>query len=377
MSMRHYISVAAVAFLTAAAPAAEPLGVGDPAPALRVKEFVKGEPVKALASGTIYVVEFWATWCTACRQSIPHTTSLQKKHPAIVIIGVSVGEDDFGLVRPFVARMGDKMNYRVAIDDVPTGKSADEGAMKTAWLDAADTTGLPTAFIVGKDGRIAWIGDPRDMDAALAGVVAGTWDVGAAAAAYKLDKARDNAVSTALAKVKRATKEDDLKGAITVLDRLVAGDPKTEPLVGRLKFQLLCDTGEPERAATYGRRLVDNVFHDNVRMLDALAWSVVAPEAVKGKKPDEPLVRVAIAAAERAVALTRRADAEYLGTLAQARFVAGDVAPAIELAEQALRLQPDHEELKQLLAAMRKAKERSNNPPNPPAPFPKREGGEN
>ena len=56
------------------------LSVGDPAPKLAVKEFVKGEPLKDLEKGKTYVVEFWATWCGPCRTSIPHLTELQKKH---------------------------------------------------------------------------------------------------------------------------------------------------------------------------------------------------------------------------------------------------------------------------------------------------------
>ena len=64
------------------------LGVGDPAPKLAVKSFVKGEPIKSLEPGKVYVVEFWATWCGPCRVTIPHLTELQKKHVDVVFVGV-------------------------------------------------------------------------------------------------------------------------------------------------------------------------------------------------------------------------------------------------------------------------------------------------
>ena len=85
------------------------LGVGDPAPKLDVKSFVKGEPIKSLEPGKLYVVEFWATWCGPCRVSIPHLTELQKKHVDVVFIGVSIWEHDQNAVKPFVDTMGDRL----------------------------------------------------------------------------------------------------------------------------------------------------------------------------------------------------------------------------------------------------------------------------
>ena len=134
---------------------AQSLRIGDPAPKLDVKEFIKGEPVKAFEPGKNYVVEFWATWCGPCRTSIPHLTELQKKYPDIAFIGVSVFEQDPAGVKPFVEKMGDQMKYRVAIDAVPTGKEAQDGAMATSWMKAAQQDGIPTAFITNKEGKIA------------------------------------------------------------------------------------------------------------------------------------------------------------------------------------------------------------------------------
>src|SRR6266852_6743020 len=113
---------------------ADELSVGDPAPAITVKEFVKGTPVSSLEKGKRYVVEFWATWCGPCRVSIPHLTELQKKHPEFTFIGVSVWEQDQKGVKPFVQQMGDKMDYTVAMDEVPEGANGNEGKMAKAWM---------------------------------------------------------------------------------------------------------------------------------------------------------------------------------------------------------------------------------------------------
>src|SRR5436190_8031123 len=164
MVRRVMTAVTVLALTAAAARAADELNVGDPAPKLQVKEFVKGDPIKKLEKGKVYVVEFWATWCGPCRATIPHLTELQKKHKDVTVIGVSAFEQDFGKVKPFVEEMGAKMDYRVATDAVPEGKQASDGAMAKNWMDAAAQQGIPTAFIVNADGRVAWIGHPTQMD---------------------------------------------------------------------------------------------------------------------------------------------------------------------------------------------------------------------
>ena len=122
---------------------------------------------------TIYVVEFWATWCGPCRTSIPHLTKLQEEYKSrdVKFIGVSVWEESQEGVEPFVEEMGDEMNYRVAMDKIAEGQEADSGAMAQNWMKAAGESGIPTAFVVGKDGKIAWIGHPMSMDEPLAKIV--------------------------------------------------------------------------------------------------------------------------------------------------------------------------------------------------------------
>ncbi|HEY1379617.1 MAG TPA: redoxin family protein [Gemmataceae bacterium] len=356
--MRPTWSFVAILAFAATAPAAEPLAVGDPAPPLRVKEFVQGDPVPALEKGTVYVVEFWATWCAPCRAAAPHLAHLQKQYPAVVVIGVSVAEEDFRKVRFFVDRMGGKMDYRVATDDVPAGKTADDGAMTRTWRAASGQDGLPTAFVVGKDGRIAWVGEPSQMDAPLADVVAGRWDVDAAAARYKEDKARERKVLAAIAKIKRAAGDGDLRSIIAVVDEAVHGDPAAERLLGRIKFEAVWELGGGEKAAAYGRTLIDGPLKDDAQRLRQLAWFVVAPQRLEQKPPDPAVLRLALDAAARANDIQKGEDADVLAALAQAHFLSGDVAKAVELGEAAAKMQPDDRELRRLLAAYRQAKAR-------------------
>ena len=137
---------------------------GDPAAPLDGLSFVKGNPVK-IEPGTIYVVEFWATWCPPCRESIPHLTAVaaQYKDKGVVVVGIS--EEKESVVKPFVEQRGDQMGYRVAID--PTGAVGD------GYMKAFGQKGIPHAFLVDASGKIAWHGHPMsDLDKAIDKVLA-------------------------------------------------------------------------------------------------------------------------------------------------------------------------------------------------------------
>src|ERR1700741_4063791 len=57
------------------------VNVGDAAPSLKIKEWVRGTPVDLAkdAAKKLHLVEFWATWCPPCKASVPLLTDLQKK----------------------------------------------------------------------------------------------------------------------------------------------------------------------------------------------------------------------------------------------------------------------------------------------------------
>jgi thiol-disulfide isomerase/thioredoxin len=352
LTMRWMPSIAAILFLIVPVPAddEEPkLNVGDKAPAFKIKEFVKGEGVKDLAKGKIHVVEFWATWCGPCRATIPHLTELQKKHADVIIIGVSIFEQDFEKVKPFVGEMGEKMNYRVAIDAVPEGKDADEGAMAAAWMGAAGQSGIPTAFVVNRDGVIAWIGHPAELDKPLADIVANKWDVKAEAQRQKEERARERKLRAIAAKLHKAEEDNDTKAIIAI----IRDDSKMEPLLAGMKFDALINLNDIEKAATYGRKLVNELYKDSANQLNELAWGLVDPD--RDKKADPQLVKVAVDAAKKAVELTKTKDGAILDTLACAYFLDGDVAKAVETQEKAVKLRPDDDDMKAHLEKFKKA----------------------
>ncbi|NOT31837.1 MAG: redoxin family protein [Planctomycetes bacterium] len=310
------------------------LMLGDPAPALQVAEWVQGKPIERFEPGQIYVVEFWATWCVPCKVAIPHLNELSKTFAGKAqFVGVSVwehiSEKQPYAVPEFVKEMGDKMRYTVASDLV---KASDgDGPMAKSWMAAAGQSGIPAAFIVNGEGKIAWIGSPLSIDKPLADVVAGNWDLAAAAKKYASDARAKGVVAKLRDQVTKAKKAKDYAGAIRTIESALAADVTLEPIFGLEKYFLLVEAQRPADAAAYGQRLLVQVFADNPNALNQLAWSIVDPQ--KSTRGDFAL---AVQAAERAVNLLGGKDGNSLDTLGLALFKTGQITRAIEIQTRAV-----------------------------------------
>ena len=83
--MRLNLELLIVSFIAAVSAYAQndqppSLNIGDPAPALQVREWLKGEPIQRFEKGNVYVLEFWATWCAPCKAAMPHLSALANEY---------------------------------------------------------------------------------------------------------------------------------------------------------------------------------------------------------------------------------------------------------------------------------------------------------
>ena len=309
------------------------LKIGDPAPKLQVGQWVQGEPVKAFDTNHVYIVEFWATWCGPCRVSIPHLNELwfEFKGKGVVVIGQDVWEQDDSLVAPFVKKMGDKMTYRVAMDDKSQDK---EGAMATTWMKAADQDGIPTAFIVNRQGRIAWIGHPMEMDEGLLNdILTGHYDLDKAAAEYEKQQQNQQQLADLSKKLAASLKQKDWGAANATVDQMGKLLPADEREgLDMVRFQILI--GRKDYAGAYKiAGALSDAHPDNASLQNELAWFIVAQPGLE--KRDLPLAEKM---AKRGVAATQEKKPAVLDTLARAQFMSGKSNEAVATQQKAVDL---------------------------------------
>jgi len=323
-----------------AATSAEKLVVGGPAPLLKVEKWVKGEPIKEFEKGTVYVVEFWATWCGPVRKSIPQLTALAEKHKSnsLKAIGISIwesaapdGTSALVGVERFVSEMGDKMKYNVAY-------GGDKGGMADTWMRAADRSGLPTSFIVDKSGKIAWIGNPNSeregMLVTVEAVLAGTFDPKAAAEAVRKAEEGKAKAKELGNKLKGALQGARAEEAMDIVREMLRVDPKLFPnAVGVTFQQVMINMGKQDAAYAFAREMFNGPAKDSPMDLNTMAWVILDDAAVKKRD-----IELAFELSKRAVEVTERKDGPIMDTLARAYFEKGDVVKALELQITAVEL---------------------------------------
>jgi peroxiredoxin len=82
-------------------------GEGDSAPQFSLSDTHGNRQDIGKYKGKIVVLNFWATWCTACRHEMPLLAEMQKKYEdkGVVVLGASVDDDKSQpLVQPFAEK---------------------------------------------------------------------------------------------------------------------------------------------------------------------------------------------------------------------------------------------------------------------------------
>jgi thiol-disulfide isomerase/thioredoxin len=116
-------------------------GAGDPAPACNLASFADGKPVSLNQPGKVLYVDFWASWCGPCAQSVPFLNKMheQLKAKGFEVIAVNLDEER-GDADEFLAKHPAK--FTVAANP--------DGNCPNLFQVAA----MPSSYLVDKHGKI-------------------------------------------------------------------------------------------------------------------------------------------------------------------------------------------------------------------------------
>jgi hypothetical protein len=89
---------------------------------------------------------------------IPHLTQLSQKFASRNVTFIGISSEEESTVRNFLNSMGNKVGYTMAIDN-ESANGASAQLMRKYRIN-----GIPHAFIVGKNGEVAWHGHPMEPD---------------------------------------------------------------------------------------------------------------------------------------------------------------------------------------------------------------------
>jgi thiol-disulfide isomerase/thioredoxin len=118
----------------------EAVQVGKPAPEFELQDLGGAKVSLSQFRGKVVILDFWATWCQPCRQSMPEMEKLQEKYSSrLTLLAINL-EEPADQVRSFVA--SEKIRSRVLLDE--------SGTVGNAY----QTTAIPMQVIIDREGIV-------------------------------------------------------------------------------------------------------------------------------------------------------------------------------------------------------------------------------
>jgi thiol-disulfide isomerase/thioredoxin len=301
----------------------KPLEVGDQPPALFVTRWLQGEESKEYTPGGVYVVDFWATWCDPCIAIMPVTSALQKEYREKGVTCISfTARDEKGnsrdRVNAFVAKRGSKLGYRFAY--------AEDRRTYDTWITSAKRT-IPCSFVVGKDGKIAYIGHPMFLAEVIPKVVAGSWS--------NDDVERLAKVETEVIAVFNALASSNAEQGLTALGEF----QKKHPLLAGIPYfvgpriSLLLKTKKVEEARKAAEDSIAKAIEADDSLMLAKLSTILRSSDIDNRRD---LLALSLKAAEASLKIAGDKDMLALWNLAESYYALGKREKAKEYGEKAI-----------------------------------------
>jgi peroxiredoxin len=114
-----------------------------PAPAFALKDSSGRTVTLDQYRGKVVLLDFWATWCTGCKQEMPWFVDFQNKFGSkkFVVVGVAMDDDGWKTIGPFL-KIHREFRYPMLAGDKVTADAY-------GWKEA-----LPDTFLIDQEGNL-------------------------------------------------------------------------------------------------------------------------------------------------------------------------------------------------------------------------------
>lgn len=113
------------------------------APDFTLKSLTGSDSISLSAlRGKVVLVDFWASWCPPCKQSLPYLSKLEKKYKDLKVVAVNIDEDNQKALE-FIRE--NKLSLTMVHD---SDKSV---------VSAYDVPEMPTVYLVDQYGKIQYV----------------------------------------------------------------------------------------------------------------------------------------------------------------------------------------------------------------------------
>ncbi|HLQ37537.1 MAG TPA: TlpA disulfide reductase family protein [Planctomycetota bacterium] len=131
--------------------------IGEAAPPITLSTWLNVEAGKAptLESlhGRVVMLEFWGTWCAPCVRAMPEVQKLHDRYRERGLTVLAISYEAPEAMKPFLVQNG----YTMVVGSDPEKKV----------VTAYGIRGWPSTYVIDKDGKLAYVGDPYSAEAAV------------------------------------------------------------------------------------------------------------------------------------------------------------------------------------------------------------------
>ncbi len=290
------------------------LRVGSVAPGLDIEKWINSGEI-TIQNGKVYLIMFFSF---DDRRMSKLIAALQERHEYLAqegLIAVGITSEEVEVVEDQLERRKrEKLTFPIAVDR--------RQSTSRAWLDAAGRE-APTFFLVGKRGRIQYIGDFSDdeIDEIMPQVLEGRYDAILYEQAKPMIRAAEN-----------ARKVRNWRMCYKHYDDVIKVDTFVFALYTLEKYEImLMDQDDPEAASKYAQTLVTEYADDPAFLADFSEKIATDPEISDAKRNLEFAMQLAELAAKQ----IDPQDPDRYALLALIHYHSGQYQQAIQLQKKA------------------------------------------